>query len=98
MEGEEKFPAATSLQCYSSRIMSPEIVEIAEEISMMSKREVSQDVYVAVGKDDLDVVKWALDHLVSPGTKRLFLLHVKPPLTYISTPGNTHLITCFYSL
>lgn len=77
------------LQCYSARIMSPEIVEIGEESkSIISSRDGgANDVYVAVGKDDIDVLKWALDHAVSPGCC-VFLVHVFPPLTYIPTPGN----------
>ncbi|KDP31037.1 hypothetical protein JCGZ_11413 [Jatropha curcas] len=68
--------------CASARIMSSEIVEIGEE----SKSSIIvNDVYVAVGKDDLYVLKWALDHVVSPGAK-VFLVHVSSPLTYISTP------------
>ncbi|KAK6920644.1 UspA [Dillenia turbinata] len=43
------------------------------------------DVYVCVGKDDLDVLKWALDHAVLPGG-RVFLVHVFPPITHIPTP------------
>lgn len=63
-----------------------EIVEITEESSVEDRRE-GGDVYVAVGKDDLDVVKWALDHAVSPGA-RIFLIHVSSPITLIPTPGN----------
>lgn len=79
--------------CSAVRIMSPEIVEIVED----NKTSVSsvKDVYVAVGKDDMDVLKWALDHLaVSPGA-RVFLVHVFPPITYIPTPGNTN--ACYLS-
>ncbi|XP_010102485.2 U-box domain-containing protein 52 [Morus notabilis] len=47
--------------------------------------EVNDEVYVAVGKDDLDVVRWAIDHVVSPGA-RLYLVHVFPPITHIPTP------------
>ncbi|KAK6123565.1 hypothetical protein DH2020_042686 [Rehmannia glutinosa] len=57
---------------------SPEIVEIGEEsksIVVGSRDGGGSDVYVAVGKNDLHVVKWALDHVVSPGS-RLFLVHV----------------------
>ncbi|KAK6123542.1 hypothetical protein DH2020_042715 [Rehmannia glutinosa] len=67
---------------------SPEIVEIGEEsksIVVGSRDGGGSDVYVAVGKNDLHVVKWALDHVVSPGS-RLFLVHVFPPITYIPTP------------
>lgn len=67
---------------------SPEIVEIGEESkSIATSRDVgANDVYVAVGKNDLHLVKWALDHAVSPGS-RVFLVHVFAPLTYIPTPG-----------
>ena len=82
----------------NNMVMSPEIVEIVEEYSSQSKSFTksksrdhvvgsNDDVYVAVGKDDLDVVKWALDHVVSPGA-RLYLVHIYPPITYIPTPGN----------
>ncbi|XP_021801709.1 uncharacterized protein LOC110745869 isoform X2 [Prunus avium] len=70
--------------------------EIEEEIEEESKScstaaggtsidRVFKDVYVAVGKDDTDVLKWTLDNAVSPGT-RVFLVHVFPPITYIPTP------------
>ncbi|KAL8465576.1 hypothetical protein ACS0TY_034891 [Phlomoides rotata] len=62
---------------------SPEIVEIGEESK--SRDGGGSDVYVAVGKNDLHVVKWALDHAVSPGS-RVFLVHVFPPITYVPTP------------
>ncbi|KAJ6418213.1 hypothetical protein OIU84_001579 [Salix udensis] len=67
--------------------MSPEIVEIGEDIKTVtsSRDGVNRDVYVAVGKNDMDVLKWALDHAVLPGA-RVFLVHVFPPLTYIPTP------------
>lgn len=66
---------------------SPEIVEIGEESkSVVGSRDSGvSDVYVAVGKHDLHVLKWALDHAVSPGT-RVFLVHVFPPIAYIPTP------------
>ncbi|KAG8378789.1 hypothetical protein BUALT_Bualt07G0021500 [Buddleja alternifolia] len=66
---------------------SSEIVEIGEESKSIvgSKDGEASDVYVAVGKNDLHVVKWALDHVVSPGS-RVFLVHVFPPITYIRTP------------
>lgn len=75
---------------YSIQILSTEIVEIVEDgksITISKDRRVD-DLYVAVGEDDLDVVKWALDHAVSPGA-RIFLVHVSPPITLIPTPGNT---------
>ncbi|KAK4264389.1 hypothetical protein QN277_025572 [Acacia crassicarpa] len=47
-----------------------------------------EDIYVAVGKDDMDVVKWALDHAVSHSS-RIFFIHVSAPITLIPTPvGN----------
>ncbi|XP_023516951.1 U-box domain-containing protein 33-like [Cucurbita pepo subsp. pepo] len=87
---EEEFqgrPAELQLQCCSARIMSPEIVEIGDESKTIisSSDRGATDVYVAVGKDDIDVLKWALDHAVSPGCC-VFLIHVFPPLTYIPTP------------
>ncbi|KAJ1413206.1 Rossmann-like alpha/beta/alpha sandwich fold [Sesbania bispinosa] len=72
---------------YSRQLLSTEIVEIVEDgksITSNKDRGVD-DLYVAVGKDDLDVVKWALDHAVSPGS-RIFLVHVSPPITLIPTP------------
>jgi hypothetical protein len=75
---------------YSIQILSTEIVEIVEDgksITINKDRRVD-DLYVAVGEDDLDVVKWALNHAVSPGS-RIFLVHVSPPITLIPTPGNT---------
>ncbi|XP_058754878.1 uncharacterized protein LOC131628030 [Vicia villosa] len=72
---------------YSIQILSTEIVEIVEDgksITINKDRRVD-DLYVAVGEDDLDVVKWALDHAVSPGA-RIFLVHVSPPITLIPTP------------
>ncbi|KAK2409199.1 hypothetical protein P8452_70773 [Trifolium repens] len=72
---------------YSIQILSTEIVEIVEDgksITINKDRRVD-DLYVAVGEDDLDVVKWALDHAVSPGS-RIFLVHVSPPITLIPTP------------
>ena len=84
---EEKYVSASSMR-YSARIMSPEIVEIGDDSKSITNSidGISNDVYVAVGKNDTDVLKWALDHAVSPGA-RVFLVHVFPPLTYISTPG-----------
>lgn len=80
-------------------MMSPEIVEIGEDIksSICSRDEGIADVYVAVGKNDLDVIKWVLDHAVLPGT-RVFLVHVYPPIAYIPTPGNTYSLLCRYNL
>ncbi|KAJ4973231.1 hypothetical protein NE237_006405 [Protea cynaroides] len=67
---------------------SGEIVEIEDNSkSATSSRDggETKDVYVAVGKDDLDVLKWVLDHAVEPET-RVFLVHVFPPIHYITTP------------
>ncbi|KAF9667916.1 hypothetical protein SADUNF_Sadunf15G0072900 [Salix dunnii] len=83
---EEKYVSASSMR-YSARIMSPEIVEIGDDSKSITNSidGISNDVYLAVGKNDTDVLKWALNHAVSPGA-RVFLVHVFPPLTYISTP------------
>ncbi|KAK7389119.1 hypothetical protein VNO78_23951 [Psophocarpus tetragonolobus] len=72
---------------YSRQTLSTEIVEIVEDgksITRNTDRRVD-DLYVAVGKDDLNVVKWVLDHAVSPGS-RIFLIHVSSPITLIPTP------------
>ncbi|KAK9278020.1 hypothetical protein L1049_027577 [Liquidambar formosana] len=86
MEEESHVPVE-EWQYSSRRVMSPEIVEIGEDSrSIANSRDGSaSDVYVAVGKDDLDVLKWALDHAVAPGA-RVFLVHAFPPITYIPTP------------
>lgn len=73
--------------------MSPEIVEnleIQEEDSKStsvtestSKDVVLNDVYVAVGKDDTDVLNWTLDNAASPGSTRVFLVHFFPPISHI---------------
>ena len=96
---EEDFqgrPTELQLQCFSARIVSPEIVEIGEESKTIisSRDSAATDVYVAVGKDDIDVLKWALNHVVSPGCC-VFLVHVFPLLTYIPTPGNQDLCLSF---
>ncbi|OMP09354.1 UspA [Corchorus olitorius] len=88
MEEENYVPApADTMQYYAARMMSPEIVEIGEESkSFAGNRDGSgNDVYIAVGKDDLNVLKWALDHAVSPGA-RVFLVHVFAPITFVRTP------------
>ncbi|KAL8215931.1 hypothetical protein R6Q57_022768 [Mikania cordata] len=66
----------------SGQTMSPEIVEVEDQLERISRDAV--DVFVAVGKHDLDVVKWAVDH-VAPGA-RVFLVHVFSPVTHIQTP------------
>lgn len=68
--------------------MSPEIVEIGDDSKSVigSIDEGIKDVFVAVGRNDLDVVKWALDHVVSHGA-RVILVHVFQPIAYIPTPG-----------
>ncbi|KAF2311447.1 hypothetical protein GH714_023088 [Hevea brasiliensis] len=89
MEEEKSYLPANSLPYCSARIISSEIVEIGEDSRsgtfVNSIDAEASDVYVAVGKDDLDVLKWALDHAVSPGS-RVFLVHIFPPITYIPTP------------
>ncbi|XP_077250527.1 U-box domain-containing protein 33-like isoform X2 [Tasmannia lanceolata] len=64
-------------------IMSPEIVEISEDSMSLSRN--GKDVYVAVGKDDSDTVKWALNNALLPGSC-VFLIHVFTPVNYIPTP------------
>lgn len=70
--------------------VSSEIEEVPEDEKnkTVGKESGADDTYVAVGKDDMDVVKWALDHAVSPSSRVLFI-HVSPPLALIPTPlGN----------
>ncbi|PON96721.1 Universal stress protein [Trema orientale] len=79
----------------STRDNGSEIVELDEEhhssksVTISTSRDrvagANDDVYVAVGKDDSDVVKWAIEHVVSPGAK-VYLVHIYPPVTYIPTP------------
>ncbi|KAL5544111.1 hypothetical protein UlMin_007895 [Ulmus minor] len=88
MESDDYVPVEAKDFYHARRMMSPEIVEIVEEHSISftsSNPVVGADVYVAVGKDDIEVLKWALDHVVSPGAT-VFLIHVYPPITYIPTP------------
>lgn len=66
------------------RIMSPEIVEVNDQENGGVVSE-PVDVFVAVGKNDLHVVKWAVDHLVAPHA-RVYLVHVFPPVSHIQTP------------
>ncbi|KAL0341565.1 UNVERIFIED_CONTAM: hypothetical protein Scaly_1819100 [Sesamum calycinum] len=82
MEGEDSMDIDEG-QYRNFTATSPEIVEIVEESK--SRDGGGSDVYVAVGKNDLHVLKWALDHAVSPGS-RVFLVHVFPPVSYIPTP------------
>ncbi|KAL1371543.1 hypothetical protein HN51_001778 [Arachis hypogaea] len=72
---------------YSMVSLSAEIVEIVEDGKSITnnKNRGDDDLHVAVGKDDLDLVQWVLDHVVSPGA-RIFLVHVSPPITMIPTP------------
>ncbi|KAL2321774.1 hypothetical protein Fmac_026153 [Flemingia macrophylla] len=72
---------------YSRQSLTTEIVEIIEDgsKSINNKERRVDDLYVAVGKDDVDVVKWTLDHAVSRGS-RIFLIHVSSPITLIPTP------------
>ncbi|GMN46002.1 hypothetical protein TIFTF001_015206 [Ficus carica] len=98
MEDKEYVPELAVNYYIKARNMSPEIEEVVDDNENHSSSksfknsgsidvvsEVNDEVYVAVGKDDLDVVKWALDHVVSPGA-RLYLVHIFPPITYIPTP------------
>ncbi|XP_042501743.1 U-box domain-containing protein 52-like [Macadamia integrifolia] len=65
-----------------------EIVEVGDDSeSATSSRDggAGKDVYVSVGKDDLDVLRWALDHALGPGSC-VYLIHVFPPIHYIPTP------------
>lgn len=89
--------------------LSPEIVEnleIQEEDSMStsvtestSKDVVLNDVYVAVGKDDTDVLNWTLDNAASPGSTRVFLVHFYPAISHIPIPGKlVHLLMFFLSM
>ncbi|TMW83910.1 hypothetical protein EJD97_000480 [Solanum chilense] len=69
--------------------MSREIEEIGEDSKSSTIKDAeTNDVYVVVGKNDLYVVQWALDHAVSPGF-RVCLVHIFPTIKYIPTPvGN----------
>ncbi|KAH0666770.1 hypothetical protein KY285_027976 [Solanum tuberosum] len=69
--------------------MSREIEEIGEDSKSTTIKDAeTNDVYVVVGKNDLYVVQWALDHAVSPGF-RVCLVHIFPTIKYIPTPvGN----------
>lgn len=92
-EGEEDQVSAQERRYFHWQVKSPEIVEIGED---SSRNGVTNDVYIAVGKNDLDVVKWALDnHQVTPATQ-LFLVHVFPSITYIPTPGMHKLLLISY--
>nr|XP_043606891.1 U-box domain-containing protein 52 [Erigeron canadensis] len=100
MEIEQEEETTTTSRSHQTwrRVMSPEIVEIEEQeishssqyITSTSSNREGVDVYVAVGKNDLDVVKWAVDHVVAPGgsssAARVYLVHVFPPVTNIPTP------------
>ncbi|XP_004299136.1 PREDICTED: U-box domain-containing protein 52-like isoform X1 [Fragaria vesca subsp. vesca] len=98
MEGDDSYVPVEAKDFYKDyspkRTFSPEIVELGGEITSTSaitagssSRDIAgvNDVYVAVGKDDTDVLKWVLDNAVSPGS-RVFLVHVFPPITHIPTP------------
>ncbi|CAN0900389.1 U-box domain-containing protein 33 [Linum grandiflorum] len=97
MEMEGQSPAgagssSSSFQYSKSRVMSSEIVEIVDlednnnNNNSSGSRRIVNDVYVCVGRDDMDALEWAVDHISSPTSSRLFLVHVFPPLRYISTP------------
>ncbi|OIT31178.1 PREDICTED: U-box domain-containing protein 33-like [Nicotiana attenuata] len=70
--------------------MSREIEEIGEDrknVTISSKLDggKNHDIYIVVGKKDLHVLQWALDHAISPGV-HICLVHVFPPITYFHTP------------
>uniref|UniRef100_A0A803L8G5 Uncharacterized protein n=1 Tax=Chenopodium quinoa TaxID=63459 RepID=A0A803L8G5_CHEQI len=79
--------------CNKESKFAAEIVEIGEEndeykgVNCGSKvnDNKNEDVYVAVGKDDVHVLKWVLAHAVVPGA-RVNLIHVSHPISSISTP------------
>lgn len=62
-------------------------VELDEITSEQEDRNCEEDIYVAVGKDDMEVVKWVLHHHAVSPASRIFLVHVSPPITLIPTPG-----------
>lgn len=74
-------------------VKNPEIQEVDSEspnfTESSSKHVVVNDVYVAVGQDDTDVLKWTLENAASSGSTRVFLVHVFPPVTHVPTLGNT---------
>ncbi|KAL3512757.1 hypothetical protein ACH5RR_025474 [Cinchona calisaya] len=74
-------------QYHHWQVKSPEIIEVVEENKSIfsSRNGQTNEVYVAVGKNDLQVVQWVIDNAVSAGTQ-VFLVHVFPPITYIHTP------------
>lgn len=84
---EENQGDGEELQYNHWQVKSPEIVEIADEnkSTLSNRNGQTNDVYIAVGKDDLHVVQWVLDNAVSSGTQ-VFLVHVFPPITSINTP------------
>ncbi|XP_016442618.1 U-box domain-containing protein 36-like [Nicotiana tabacum] len=70
-------------------MMSGEIEEIGEDgksVTISSKLDGGKKyIYIAVGKNDLHVLQWALDNAISPGV-HICLVHVFPPITYFHTP------------
>ncbi|KMT10696.1 hypothetical protein BVRB_5g118050 [Beta vulgaris subsp. vulgaris] len=82
-------------QVKERKVIVPEIIEIEEEENDDYKGVNSgnndknttnnKDVYVCVGKDDVEVLKWVLAHAVVPGN-RVNLIHIYPPISSISTP------------
>ncbi|KAL5997411.1 hypothetical protein ACLOJK_008341 [Asimina triloba] len=86
MEGQSREGMVTMNSSMISA--SPEIVEIEEEMRQASVGRgggAGKDVYVAVGKDDVDALKWAIKNALAPGSC-LFLVHVFPPITSVPTP------------
>ncbi|KAL9685608.1 hypothetical protein QQ045_023059 [Rhodiola kirilowii] len=80
------------MYCRKMAVMSPEIVEIGEDSKSFNaaanNNNISvccEDVYVGVGKDELDLVKWVLEQYGS-ASFRVFLVHVFPPVVQVPTP------------
>ncbi|CAM8927910.1 unnamed protein product [Rhodiola kirilowii] len=80
------------MYCRKTGLMSPEIVEIGEDSKMFNaaanNNNISvccEDVYMVIGKDDLDLVKSMLEQYGS-ASFRVFLVHVFPPVVRVPTP------------
>lgn len=93
MENETYYDEVETLEFQPSRNhresnkIAPEIIEIEEEENDDEYKENKiEDVYVAVGKDDLQLLKWVLANVVVTGA-RVNLIHVSHPISSISTPG-----------
>ncbi|KNA18423.1 hypothetical protein SOVF_070710 [Spinacia oleracea] len=91
MENETYYDEVETLEFQPSRNhresnkIAPEIIEIEEEENDDEYKENKiEDVYVAVGKDDLQLLKWVLANVVVTGA-RVNLIHVSHPISSIST-------------